>query len=45
MKELLNEEEGSTLDFKRDQYPFEKATARREIKTPPNLQELAGQLR
>lgn len=27
MEELLNEEEGSTLDFKRDQYPFDKATA------------------
>jgi hypothetical protein len=26
MEELLNEEEGPTLDFKRDQYPFAKAT-------------------
>lgn len=26
MEELLNEEEGPTLDFKRDQYPFEKAS-------------------
>jgi hypothetical protein len=26
MEELLNEDEGSTLDFKRDQYPFDKAT-------------------
>jgi hypothetical protein len=26
MEELLNEDESSTLDFKRDQYPFEKAT-------------------
>jgi len=26
MEELLNEEEGSTLDFKRDQYPFQTAT-------------------
>ena len=26
MEELLNEDEGSALDFKRDQYPFEKAT-------------------
>ncbi len=26
MEELLNEDESSTLDFKRDHYPFEKAT-------------------
>jgi predicted HTH transcriptional regulator len=26
MEELLNEDESSTLDFKRDQYPFEKAS-------------------
>jgi hypothetical protein len=26
MEELLNEDESSTLDFKRDQYPFDKAT-------------------
>lgn len=26
MEELLNEDESSLLDFKRDQYPFEKAT-------------------
>jgi len=26
MEELLNEEEGTTLDFKRDQYAFEKAS-------------------
>ena len=25
LEELLNEDEGSTLDFKRDQYPFEGA--------------------
>jgi hypothetical protein len=26
MEELLNEDESATLDFKRDQYPFDKAT-------------------
>ncbi len=26
MEELLNEDESSALDFKRDQYPFEKAS-------------------
>jgi predicted HTH transcriptional regulator len=26
MEELLNEEEGSTLDFKLEQYPFQKAS-------------------
>jgi hypothetical protein len=26
MEELLNEDESSTLDFKREQYPFDKAT-------------------
>jgi predicted HTH transcriptional regulator len=26
MEELLNEDESSTLDFKRDQYPFDGAT-------------------
>lgn len=26
MEELLNEDENSTLDFKRDQYPFDRAS-------------------
>ena len=26
MEELLNEDESATLDFKRDQYPFDNAT-------------------
>ena len=26
IEELLNEDESSSLDFKRDQYPFDKAT-------------------